>query len=584
VAKIGNRQVDAPVFEALEPRLLLSAAGYGVNSQSATADQAIRFAVIGDYGYGSVDEADVADLVASMGASFVVTTGDNRYLSLTYDEVVGRYYGAFMKDAQSGLYSSGGDSPVNAFFPSAGNHEYFEGGGIDEYLDYFTLPGADVDTTDTSGSERYYDFVQGPIHFFVLDSEGALRTSTDMAAQKDWLETQMTASTTPWQIVYMHHPPYSSSVHGPSIDMQWPYAQWGADVVISGHEHIYERIEADGIVYFINGLGGSSRYYFDIPTSGSEVRYNADFGAMMVDASSDDINFRFINRNGLVIDDYTPGQPSADMTVSNDAVGENEPAGTIVGEFSTLGPHASGIHAYSLASGAGDDDNASFTIDGDVLKTGESFDFETKDTYSILVRSTDADGFYSEKPFAISVVDAVVDDLYEALVSSFGSRGNGLVADVNGDGRVDLSDFAIIRANFGAAPSAPESEAAFEAPLAAVSELELDGISGVWGSLASLEDSRFLEASWFTEVIRPGENSATISPLVSSAPVIDLLAEMLSTGAYISEPQPISSVTPQYAATGAYDLRPLSDAPAADASIDEILADVLAESPIGGLF
>jgi hypothetical protein len=302
--------------------------------------QTVRFVVIGDYGFGSADEADVADMVTGLDPDFIVTTGDNRYGFTTFDEVVGQYYCPFLTDAGSGPYCSGGDSPTNAFFPSLGNHDYLDGGGVDEYLDYFTLPGTGVDSTYTSGSERYYDFIQGPVHFFVLDSDMALFDPVDMTAQQDWLQAQLATSTTPWQIVYMHHPPYSSGWHGSSIDMQWPYAAWGADFVMSGHDHTYERIEADGIVYFVNGLGGSSSYGFNIPISGSEVRYRDDFGAMLVEASPGAVNFRFINRGGMVIDDYTYNEQPAGSVVASAMVAEDDPAGTAVGTFSAVHPAA----------------------------------------------------------------------------------------------------------------------------------------------------------------------------------------------------------------------------------------------------
>ena len=66
--------------------------------------------------------------------------------------------------------------------------------------------------------------------------------------------------------------------------MQWPFAQWGADAVMSGHAHDYERIVRDGIVYFVNGLGGASRYSFGTPVTGSAVRYNAEGGAQPRDS------------------------------------------------------------------------------------------------------------------------------------------------------------------------------------------------------------------------------------------------------------------------------------------------------------
>ena len=76
--------------------------------------------------------------------------------------------------------------------------------------------------------------------------------------QGTWLKNALAASTTPWQIVYFHHAAYTSTSRGNSTYMQWPFAQWGADAVISGHDHDYERLSINGIPYFVDGLGGSS--------------------------------------------------------------------------------------------------------------------------------------------------------------------------------------------------------------------------------------------------------------------------------------------------------------------------------------
>ena len=115
----------------------------------------------------------------------------------------------------------------------------------------------------------------------------------------------MTASTTPWQIVFTHYAPYSSGRHHSTEWIQWPFKEWGADAVLAGHDHTYERLEVDGLVYFVNGLGGGSRYLFTIPLPSSEVRYRSDYGAMLVEASHERIIFRFINRKNDLIDEYT---------------------------------------------------------------------------------------------------------------------------------------------------------------------------------------------------------------------------------------------------------------------------------------
>src|SRR6185369_2184585 len=87
--------------------------------------------------------------------------------------------------------------------------------------------------------------------------------------------------------------------------MQWPYEAWGADAVFAGHDHIYERLFHHGIPYFVNGLGGTSIYGLGSPVAGSQVRYDADYGAMALTATDSQITFQFITRTGEVIDTYT---------------------------------------------------------------------------------------------------------------------------------------------------------------------------------------------------------------------------------------------------------------------------------------
>src|SRR5262249_40176527 len=83
------------------------------------------------------------------------------------------------------------------------------------------------------------------------------------------------------------------------------------------------------------------------------------------------------------------------------------PAGTVVGAFSTTDPDSGDTFTYSLVSGTGSTDNASFTIDASGnLKTAASFNFEAKNSYSIRVKSTDAGGLTTENVFTISVTNA----------------------------------------------------------------------------------------------------------------------------------------------------------------------------------
>ncbi len=256
----------------------------------------IRFAVIGDYGSGNSDEAAVADLVKSWNPDFIITTGDNNYpngATSTIDRNIGQFFHDFIYPYQ-GAYGSG--STTNRFFPSLGNHDWVTTGAL-PYLHYFALPG----------NERYYDFIWGPVHFFALDSDTHEPDGTSKSSlQMTWLQSGLAASNSCWNLVYFHHSPYSSGPHGSKQRMQLPYPAWGADAVLSGHDHDYERVVLDGFPYFVNGLGGQSKYTFQpTPVPGSQVRYNTKYGAMLVVANQTAITYQFIAVDGTIVDTYS---------------------------------------------------------------------------------------------------------------------------------------------------------------------------------------------------------------------------------------------------------------------------------------
>ncbi len=95
----------------------------------------------------------------------------------------------------------------------------------------------------------------------------------------------------------------------------------------------------------------------------------------------------------------------ANLSPSPSSILENQPSGTMVGTFSVSGPDAISPFAYSLVSGAGDDNNASFTISDDQLLSAASFDYETKSSYSIRVRITDSASHTFEQAFIITVMN-----------------------------------------------------------------------------------------------------------------------------------------------------------------------------------
>jgi tartrate-resistant acid phosphatase type 5 len=259
----------------------------------------LKFAVIGDFGLDGAAEADVASLVHGWLPDIIITVGDNNYpdgAAETIDANIGKYYHDYIFP-YSGIYGSGADR--NRFFPTLGNHDWYTA-NAQPYFDYFILPG----------NERYYDFVEGPFRFFALDSDGNEPDGVNAGSvQAAWLRQGLAASTSPWNIVYMHTPPYSSGTEGSTDWMQWPFAAWGADTVLAGHDHLYERLLVDGIPYFTNGAGGGGLYNFADPLPQSQFRYGANYGAMLVTANQTELFFEFYNRVGNLIDSYQVEQP-----------------------------------------------------------------------------------------------------------------------------------------------------------------------------------------------------------------------------------------------------------------------------------
>ncbi|MEA2598622.1 MAG: hypothetical protein QOF01_5091, partial [Thermomicrobiales bacterium] len=97
-------------------------------------------------------------------------------------------------------------------------------------------------------------------------------------------------------------------------------------------------------------------------------------------------------------------QPT-DLALDDAEIGENREVGTAVGLLSTTDVDAGDSFTYTLVSGTGSDDNASFQVDGDRLENAVVFDFEAKSSYTVRIRSTDAGGLFTEKPFTITIVD-----------------------------------------------------------------------------------------------------------------------------------------------------------------------------------
>ncbi len=126
-----------------------------------------------------------------------------------------------------------------------GNHDVLDGHG-DDQLAALGLPG------------RWHAFERGDVLLVGLDTED------DDPAQPAWLEQTLADSTAPWKIVVMHRPPYSAGYQGSNLALRELYGpifeRHGVQLVLSGHDHDYQRsVPVGGITYVVSGGGSSTR-------------------------------------------------------------------------------------------------------------------------------------------------------------------------------------------------------------------------------------------------------------------------------------------------------------------------------------
>lgn len=223
---------------------------------------------------------------------------------------------------------------------------------------------------------RFYDVrlgtINGPssVHLFILDSnsptpygrysadrlipdrDGSNSPYTEIATQGTWLKKRLAESTARWKIVILHHPPYNSAPGAENSQYtfaRWPFRAWGASAVIAGHVHNYERLEmpdpdadlkplygAPTIPYIVNGAGGFiPEQGFDpsFVVPGSQVRV-AEYGAQLVTADEESINFLYYDLNGVLRDvktiyaDYRQGPPQVEFAGREFPVGAS--SGTVL--------------------------------------------------------------------------------------------------------------------------------------------------------------------------------------------------------------------------------------------------------------
>jgi hypothetical protein len=176
--------------------------------------------------------------------------------------------------------------------PAPGNHDWSTP-NLAGYRKFW--PGA----VDAASRRTWYSFNVGTWHVISLDSDcrsvGGCQTGS---VQEQWLKADLTAHPAKCILAFWHHPRWSSGLHGsdPGYDDFWKdLAGAGADVVLSGHDHHYERFGPDrGIRQFVVGTGGRSLYPTVTVEQRSEVRSSRSFGVLALHLGDGAYSWQFV--------------------------------------------------------------------------------------------------------------------------------------------------------------------------------------------------------------------------------------------------------------------------------------------------
>jgi len=232
-----------------------------------------------------------SDLLVGAGLSAVLPLGDTQYEN-----------GGYRKFLKSYDPSWGRVKTIS--HPVVGNHEYLTAGAAG-YFRYFGAAAGDPD-------KGYYSFDLGAWHLVALNSNcSQVGGCGPGSPQASWLSQDLATHPEVCTLAYWHHPRFSSGPHGsdPAYSTFWEKLyKAGADVVLNGHDHDYERFAPQmpsgssdpffGIREFVVGTGGNSLYAFSTTQANSEVRRSDTFGIVKLTLHPAGYDWQFVPEAG----------------------------------------------------------------------------------------------------------------------------------------------------------------------------------------------------------------------------------------------------------------------------------------------
>jgi hypothetical protein len=239
----------------------------------------------------SLGASETARLLATISGD-VFTLGDNTYPSGTAESFAACYEPTWGRQR-------------HRTHPNPGNHDWDVNAGAP----YFAYFGAAAGPPGLG----YYSFNLGAWHVLSLNSNVSAAPGS---RQYEWVRNDLALNETPCALAYWHHPLFSSGPNGniPTMSHLWRLLdEAGVDVVLSGHDHQYERFapqDADGhptpsgIRQFVVGTGGASHYGVAAPQVNSEVRESQSWGVLKLTLRSDRYDWEFVPVEGRSFRDF----------------------------------------------------------------------------------------------------------------------------------------------------------------------------------------------------------------------------------------------------------------------------------------
>ena len=203
-----------------------------------------RIWVLGDSGTSDANAQAVRNAyyayTGTTPTNLMLMLGDNAYQSGTDAEYQTAIFDMYPTQLRQ-----------TVLWPTLGNHDGISANsatGTGPYYDMLTLPKQGEAGGVASGTEAYYSFDYGDIHFVCLESSESSRASN--GPMLTWLQNDLAATNQRWVVAYWHHPPYSKGSHSSDVDIELiemrqnavPILEaYGVDLVLGGHSHSYER-------------------------------------------------------------------------------------------------------------------------------------------------------------------------------------------------------------------------------------------------------------------------------------------------------------------------------------------------------